>query len=161
MTQLAHRRARGFTLVELMIVVAILGVLALGAVPLGELTAQRSRERTLKDNLREIRTAIDAYKRAADEGRIARKADESGYPPSLTALVEGTADAKAPDRRMHYFLRRLPRDPFADPTLRPEDTWGKRSYASPPSRPAEGSDVFDVYSRSPGTGLNGIPYRQW
>lgn len=153
--------AAGFTLIEMAIVVAILGILALGAVPLGQMAVQRNREQELRTGLRQIRTAIDNYKRAADEGRIERKADESGYPRRLTDLVNGVPDIKSPDRRPVYFLRRMPRDPFADRALKPEETWGRRSYASPPSSPAEGADVFDVFSRAEGEGLNGVPYREW
>ncbi|MEI7970039.1 MAG: type II secretion system protein [Betaproteobacteria bacterium] len=151
----------GFTLLEMMIVVAILGILALGLVPLNDLATQRARESDLRTGLRQMRGALDAYRRAVDEGRIERKADESGYPRRLSDLVTGVPDAKSPDRRPIYFLRRLPRDPFAEPGLPPEDTWGRRSYASPPDRPAEGRDVFDVYSRSERIGLNGVPYRDW
>jgi general secretion pathway protein G len=145
----------------MMIVVAILGILALGLVPLNDLATQRARESDLRTGLRQMRGALDAYRRAVDEGRIERKADESGYPRRLSDLVTGVPDAKSPDRRPIYFLRRLPRDPFAEPGLPPEDTWGRRSYASPPDRPAEGRDVFDVYSRSERIGLNGVPYRDW
>lgn len=154
-------RTGGFTLLEMMIVVAILSVLALGVVPLGELAVQRAKESELRAGLRQIRGAIDAYKRAADEGRIERKADESGYPRALAVLTDGVPDIKTPDRRVIRFLRRMPRDPFAETSLRPDETWGKRSYESPPDRPAEGRDVFDIYSRSERTGLNGIPYRDW
>jgi general secretion pathway protein G len=84
------------------------------------------------------------------------------YPPTLSVLVEGVPDARSPDKRVIYFLRRLPADPnFPDPNANPADTWGKRSYASPPDRPEEGEDVFDVYSLSDKTGLNGRPYRAW
>lgn len=153
--------ARGFTLIELLVVVAIVGILALGVVPLGELAAQRTREQDLRVGLRQIRTAIDAYKRAADDGRIERRADESGYPRRLRDLVDGVPDIKSPDRRSLRFLRRLPRDPFAAATLPAEDTWALRSYASPPSAPAPGADVFDVSSRAEGAGLDGIAYREW
>ena len=94
--------------------------------------------------------------------RGARKADESGYPRSLEALVAGVPDAKDPQHRRIYFLRRMPRDPFAtDPALPAAQTWGLRSYASPPEAPLAGDDVFDVFSASTGTGLNGIPHREW
>ena len=77
-------------------------------------------------------------------------------------LVEGVPDLRSPERRSIYFLRRLPRDPtFPDPGAPPENTWGKRSYASPLDAPEEGDDVFDVYSRSQGNALNGTPYRSW
>ncbi len=156
------RHSRGFTLMELMIAVAILGILVSGAVPLLELTQRRSREQDLRVALRQIRTAIDAYKRATENGRIEKKADSSGYPPDLRVLDEGVRDAKSAKSATIYLMRRLPRDPFyADATTPAWRTWGRRSYASPPDRPAEGNDVFDVYSLNEGTGLNGVPYRQW
>ena len=161
LTGLPLRRAAGFTLIKMMIVVAILGVLALGLVPLGEVAVQRGKEAELRVALRQIRAGLDQYKRAADDGRVERKTDESGYPRKLTDLVDGVPDLKSPDRKPIFFLRRLPRDPFADASLRPEETWGRRSYDSPPDRPAEGKDVFDVYSRSEQTGLNGVRYRDW
>ena len=152
----------GFTFIELVVTVAIVAVLASVALPLASLSVQRVKESELRRGLREIRGAIDAYKRAFDEGRILRKADETGYPPDLTVLVRGVVDIKRPDGARIYFLRRLPRDPFfPDPDTAPERSWGLRSYASPPEAPAPGADVFDVYSLAPGAGLNGIPYRDW
>ncbi len=156
-----HARRHGFTLVEVVIVLAISGILASALVPLGELAVQRSRERELRMALREIRTALDNYKRIWDEGRLVRQVGETGYPPSLDVLVEGVVDARSPDKRRIYLLRRLPRDPFADPAVPAAASWGRRSYESPPDAPSEGRDVFDVYSRAAGTGLNGVPYRQW
>lgn len=156
------RALRGFSLIELMVTVAIIAVLAGMALPLTEVAAQRSREVELRANLREIRAAIDAYKQAGDEGRIPRTADATGYPPNLDVLVNGVVDPKSPDQRRMYFLRRLPRDPMAtDNSVPPALTWGKRSYKSPPDDPREGDDVFDVYSLSTGVGLNGVPYREW
>lgn len=162
--------ARGFTLIELMVTLAIVGILAAGLFPLAELDRRREREQELRQSLREIRAAIDAYKRAADEGRVAKAADASGYPPRLEVLAEGVADAKSAEPKRIYFMRRLPADPFAPEFARggaradaraAAASWGKRSYASPPDAPAEGADVFDVYSLAEGTGLNGLPYRQW
>ncbi|MBS1190539.1 MAG: N-terminal methylation site [Rhodocyclaceae bacterium] len=156
------KRGRGFTLIELMVTVAIVALLASMVMPLTEVAAQRSKEEELRADLREIRSAIDAYKQATDEGRIPRAADASGYPPNLEVLVNGVVDPKSPDQRRLYFLRRLPRDPMAtDPAVPASQTWGKRSYESPPDEPREGKDVFDVYSLSEGVGLNGTPYREW
>jgi general secretion pathway protein G len=153
---------RGFTLVELIVTVAIVGILASAALPLAELAIQRQKEMELSRSLREIRTALDAYKKAWDDGRMEKKVEQSGYPPNLDILVQGVVDAKDPQKKRVYFLRRLPRDPFnEDRAATAAETWGKRSYASPPDAPAEGADVFDVYSTSEAVGLNGVPYREW
>jgi len=145
---------KGFTLIEMLIVVAIVALLASVAAPLAELGYQRGKEQELRHALREIRGAIDAWKRAADDGKIERKADESGYPPSLAALVEGVQDKTTPEKSKIYFLRRVPKDPFGG-------EWGLRSYASPADSPQPGKDVYDIYSRSDDTGLNRVPYREW
>ena len=159
----AISRRFGFTLIEMVVTVAIVSLLASVALPLAEVTAKRSKEHELRLSLREIRTALDAYKQAVEEGRVAHAAQESGYPESLQVLVDGVPDASSPDhKKWIYFLRQIPRDPmFPDPTRPNEETWGKRSYASSHEAPEEGDDVFDVYSLAPGTGLNGIPYRKW
>jgi len=149
------KRAAGFTLVELVITVTIVALLASVALPLSELAVQRSREADLRGALREIRGAIDAYKRAFDDGRIEKKLDSSGYPPTLATLVEGVKDPRNPDAPKIYFLRRLPRDPMTG------EAWGLRAYASPPDDPQAGRDVFDVFSTSGAAGMNGVPYREW
>lgn len=155
-------RRAGFTLIEMVVTVAIVGILASVAVPLAEVTMQRSKEAELRHALRQIRESLDAYKRATDEGRVTKSATESGYPKKLDDLVNGVPDARNPGEAKIYFLRRLPRDPFYPDQASPAaNTWGKRSYASPPSQPREGEDVFDIYSLSERTGLNGVPYREW
>lgn len=161
MNRSARARRGGFTLIELLVTLTIVGILAALALPVAELTVQRAKERELRAALRQLRSAIDAYKQAADEGRIERAADASGYPDRLERLVEGVRDIKDPKGRRIVFLRRLPRDPLADPKLPPERSWGKRSYDSPYDAPSEGDDLFDVYSLAEGAGLNGVPYREW
>jgi general secretion pathway protein G len=137
-------RQGGFSFVELLVTLAIISVLASIVYPMAELRQQRQREQELRIALREIRSALDAYKQAGDEGRISR------------------GDLKDPARRKLYFLRRVPRDPmFPDPNAPAHLTWLQRSYASAPDRPTEGADVFDVFSKSDGVGLNGIPYKEW
>lgn len=157
-----YAATRGFTIIELVIAVAIVGVLALMAVPLLEVTAQRQKEMELRLALRQIRGAIDAYHQAVQDKKIESPADASGYPPDLERLVEGAPDITKPDRPKIYFLRRLPRDPMnSDTGLSPARTWGLRSYASSAEAPRPGEDVYDVYSLSEGVGLNGIPYREF
>jgi general secretion pathway protein G len=156
-------RNRGFTIIELVITVGIISLLASAVVPSAQLIYQRERESELRTSLRTIRTAIDAYKLASDTGRIKKLLDKTGYPPDLQLLVDGVDDAASarPGVKI-YFLRRLPRDPFwPDATAPAADTWGLRSYASPPDDPQPGDDVYDVHSRSSRTGLNGVPYRDW
>lgn len=153
---------RGFTLVEMVVTVAIVGVLASAAMPLASLVSQRSKEQELRQSLLQIREAIDAHRRAFDAGRIAKGISDSGYPKSLKDLTEGVIDQTSPKKKRIVFLRRLPRDPLhVDPSVPEAETWGLRSYDSPPDDPSPGSDVFDVYSLNKGIGLNGIPYSKW
>lgn len=157
-----RKRMHGFTLIELMISLACIALIASIAMPYADLVMQRHKEAELRTALREIRNALDAHHKAAEEGRITRDAGDSGYPKTLESLAGGIQDATNPEGGMIYFLRRIPRDPFhTDSTKEAADTWGKRSYASAPGSPREGKDVFDVYSRSTATGLNGVPYRDW
>lgn len=143
-------------------VVAIVGILAAAAQPLAVWVHKRQRESELRQALRTLRGGLDAYYQASKEGRILMKAGDSGYPPDLDSLVRGVPDAKdVQGRKRLYFLRRLPRDPLADPQLPAAQTWGLRSYDSPPESPAAGRDVFDVYSRAEGTALDGSRYRDW
>jgi general secretion pathway protein G len=154
-------RIRGFTLIELLVTLALIGLVASVAVPMVELTVQRGKEAQLRSALREIRRVLDAYKQAADEGKIMMQAGASGYPRSLGVLVDGTKDARSPIHAPLHFLRSIPRDPLADPEVRPQDSWGLRSYKSTYDNPRPGEDVYDVYSQAPGIGLNGIPYKEW
>ncbi|MGZ8288695.1 MAG: type II secretion system protein [Telluria sp.] len=155
-------RARGFTLIELLVSLAIMGLLASMVIPVTQVTVQRKQEQELRRALRDIRQGIDAYKKAYDEGRIAKTLNATGYPRSLEVLVDGAPDLRSPKRSKIFFLRRIPRDPFnPDTDLADAATWGKRSYASEAAEPREGDDVYDVYSTSERVGLNDVPYRKW
>lgn len=156
------KRATGFTLIELVVTVAIVGLMATAAMPLAELTVKRGKEQELKAALREIRTAIDAYKDAAEGGRIEKEADASGYPATLDLLYAGVTDASSPDAKLIFFMRRLPRDPFfPDASVPAAETWGLRSSESPPDNPQPGEDIYDVHSESPGVAIDGSTYRDW
>jgi general secretion pathway protein G len=151
----------GFTLIELLVTTAILALLASIALPVAEYSVKRENEIELRESLRTIRTALDAYKEAVDSGKIARESGRSGYPSSLSELVSGVENQTDPQRAKLYFLRRIPRDPFASKELDALNTWAKRSYESSADLPRDGVDVFDVYSKSASIGLNGVPYAQW
>jgi general secretion pathway protein G len=159
----SNRSLHGFTIIELVVTIAIVALLASAVIPSAQLLYQREREAELRSALREIRTAIDAYKRAGENGHVKLEVDKSGYPPNLQILVDGVDDARSAKEGVKiYFLRRVPRDPFwPDPAAAAGDTWGLRSYASSPDDPQPGDDVFDVYSHSTRTGLNGVPYHDW
>jgi general secretion pathway protein G len=160
--RVGRRAAAGFTLIELLVTLAILGVLASMTVPVAQVIRQHEREQALRDALRRIRDAIDAYKVASKDRRLPVESGASGYPPKPNMLADGVKDQSNPKRGRIYFLRRVPRNPMNnDPQLDAVDTWGKRAYASEPDDPQEGDDVCDVYSTSKGVGLNGSPYRNW
>jgi len=153
---------KGFTLIELLVTLVLLALVLTSAAPVMQLTAQRSKEQELRRALWQIRDAIDAYKQASDDGLIKRNIDAAGYPPSLQVLVKGVENSRDAKKRKIYFLRQIPRDPFAsDPALRAEETWLKRSYSSSFEEPAEGNDVYDVHSMSNIKGLDGRPYSEW
>ena len=156
------KRLKGFTLIELLVALVLLALLVSAAAPLMQMTAKRNKEQELKKALWQIRDAIDAYKQAADDGLIKKSVDENGYPTTLQQLVDGVENMQDAKKRKLYFLRRIPRDPFAvDATLSAEDAWGKRSYESSFEEPIEGGDIYDVYSLSSETGINQQPYREW
>lgn len=151
---------RGFTLIEMLVVLSLVAVLASAAMPVLELSARRARESELRSALRTLRDAIDRYKEAADSGAIVRADPTSAYPPNLQTLVQGVPLTAQPGKRL-YLLRRLPRDPFADSTLPAADTWAPRASDSPPEAPRAGRDVFDVASRSDARALDQSRYSAW
>jgi general secretion pathway protein G len=154
-----NRRTGGFTLLELILTIAVLSIITAAAIPIARNAVQRQREVELRRALRELRTAIDRYKRAYDAGILSRletSAETDGYPPNLDVLVNGVPLAGSPDRKIR-FLRRIPVDPM---TGRAE--WGLRSTQDEPTaRSWGGQNVFDVYSLSEGTALDGTRYREW
>jgi general secretion pathway protein G len=155
-------RSRGFTIIELVITLAIIGLLATAAMPLAQLIAKREKEAELRTALRDIREGLDAYRTAALAGHIKLELGASGYPPDLKSLYAGVEDAASEKKKNLYFMRRIPRDPFfPDSSVAAEETWGLRSYQSPPDDPQQGDDVYDVHSLSNTKGLNGVPYREW
>lgn len=170
MNRYSQKSSKGFTLIELVVTVAIVAILATVALPMLQLTVQRVKESELRANLRQIREAIDAYKKVADieNGPIKKVVGQSGYPPNLEVLVNGVVDEKDPNKRKLKFLRNIPLDPMQPATQTTNksnsnlpNNWGLRSYASEASNPVEGDDVYDVHSLSQQVGINGVPYAQW
>ena len=153
-------RERGYSFIELLIVTAILFVLASAVMPLAQVTSQRQREAELRANLRQMRTAIDKFKDAVDQGRISQtelQPGSEGYPPDLETLVEGVPIQGDASGAMLKFLRRVPVDPMTNGT-----DWGKRSYQDRPDAQSWGrQNVFDVYTKSDATALDGTKYREW
>lgn len=153
-------KSRGFTYVELLVVTTIVLILASAVQPLARVTMQRTREAELRRVLREMRTAIDKFKDAADAGQIPTtelKANSEGYPPDLQALVDGVSVANDATGRQLKFLRRIP----VDPTMG-DDDWGLRAYQDKPDASSwSGQNVYDVYSKNQGTALDGTKYRDW
>jgi general secretion pathway protein G len=150
---------RGFTFIEMIVVTTILLVLASTVMPLAQVTMQRQREAELHRALREMRTALDKFKDAVDQGLIPSTELEpanEGYPPDLEKLVDGVSVANDASGRKLKFLRRIPVDPMT------RDEWGLRSYQDDPdSKSWGGQNVFDVYTKSEGTALDGTKYRDW
>lgn len=144
---------RGLTIVELIVTVAILSILAMAALPVARFQVKRQNERELRRNLWMLRDAIDKYKDAADRGAFQTKVDSQNYPPDLETLVNGV---EVQGKKLK-FLRRIPTDPM---TGKPE--WGMRSMQDDPdSTSFGGQSVFDVYSKSQGTALDGTKYSTW
>jgi general secretion pathway protein G len=153
-------RNSGFTLVEMLITMGILAILAAAILPLAKNTVKREKEIELRRNLRILRTAIDDYKKMADEKKFEIDEDTEGYPPNLEILVEGVEikdDNDDDKKKIHKFLRRIPRDPMTNTF-----EWGLRAYNDDPDSTSWGGDnVYDVYTKSPGTALDGTKYREW
>ena len=151
---------RGYSFVELLIVSAILFILASAVMPLAQVTSQRQRESELRSALRTMRTAIDKFKDAVDAGRIAQtelSPGSEGYPPDLETLVEGVPIQNDQSGAKLKFLRRIPIDPMTNST-----EWGLRAYQDKPDARSWGrGNVFDVYTTSGGTALDGTKYKDW
>ena len=165
----AVKNRHGLTIIELIITVAILTVLGMLVLPLTQMTVKRTKELELRRNLREIRTAIDNYKKAYDDAVDVKKTkqkavDKSGYPETFELLIEGD-DFGEVGKDKKKFLRRIPPDPFnrkGKDAKKADEMWGLRSYADKPdSTQWDGKDVFDVYSLSEETAIDGTKYKDW
>ena len=154
MRRVSHKNARGFTLMELIVATAILVILTSLAIPMARIGIKRERERELRHDLWQMRDAIDRYKDAADRGAFQIKVGSEGYPPDLDTLVNGV-DVGGKKVR---FLRRIPIDPMTGNT-----EWGTRSMQDDPDSDSSsgGDNVFDVFSKSTGTALDGTEYKSW
>ena len=152
--------AGGYSFIELLVVVSILFVLASAAMPLAQVASQRQRESELRRNLREMRTAIDKFKDAVDQGLIPSTEitpGSEGYPEKLEKLVDGVSAAGDASGRKLKYLRRIPIDPMTG-----KNEWGMRAYQDKPDTNTwGGQNVFDVYTKSGGEALDGSKYRDW
>jgi len=153
--------SRGFTLVEMLVTMGILAILAIAILPLAKNAVKREKEIELKRSLRIIRTAIDEYKKMADEKKFEFDEDSEGYPPTLEILVEGVEikgeEGESEETKLHKFLRRIPKDPMTN-----SYEWGLRAYKDDPDSLTWGGDnVYDIFTRSPGTAMDGTRYRDW
>lgn len=148
------KRARGFTLIELIVAATILSILTLMALPLARVTIKREKEKQLRQDLWEMRDAIDRYKDAADRGMFQTKVDTLNYPPDLDTLVKGIEGQAG---KKYRFLRSIPTDPMTN-----SKEWGMRSMQDDADSDSwGGQNVFDVFTKSEGTGLDGTKYKDW
>ena len=153
MNHTSHKNARGFTLMELIVATAILVILTSLAIPMARIGIKRERERQLRHDLWEMRDAIDRYKSDSERGAFQIKVGSEGYPPDLETLVKGV---DVGGKKVRY-LRRIPIDPMTGTT-----EWGTRSVQDDPdSESSSGDNVFDVFTKSTGTGLDGTQYKDW
>jgi general secretion pathway protein G len=155
-----NQKNKGFTLIEMIITLTILAVLAGAVIPLAKVAVKREKEIELRRNLRIIREAIDAYKKLSDEKKIEVEDDTEGYPPDLESLIEGVelknGDEES-ETKVMKFLRRIPKDPMTN-----SYDWGLRSYQDDPDSDYWGGEnVYDIYTKSLGTALDGTKYKDW